>query len=75
MIGRPILESECDIGNQSLAVLRYPVSVLIKINRDMGRVQEIQPIMIPNQPTRGINRGNKLGDLIGTAISILVPQP
>ena len=31
--------------------------------------------MIPDQATGRINRGNKLGYLVGTAIPILVPQP
>ena len=75
MIGRPIAESECDIETSRFAVLNYPSPSAVKINRDMGRVQEIQPIMIPNQPTGRINGGNKLGYFIGTAISILVPQP
>ena len=69
-----IRETKSDAFDESLRFVCNAVAIVIDIHADIWRMNEIDPVMIPNEATRGIDIFDKLLHLIGASISIRITE-
>ena len=74
MIGRTILESERDIFHQGSPLVGHPVAIAIDELRNVGWMEEIKPVVIPNQSPRRIHIGHENLYFIGLSVVIEIPD-
>jgi hypothetical protein len=72
VVSRAFLKIKGNIIDQAFVFLGNPIAITVVIYREVWRVKYIEPVLVPDQPTRRINRGDEFGDFVGPAVSILI---
>ena len=74
VVGRPVLEGPADAADQGLLLVGHAVPVLVDEHAHVGRVQQVEAIMIPDESARRIDVGHEGFHLIALTVAIGVPH-
>ena len=74
MVGRPVLEGPADAADECLLLVGHPVPVFVDEHAHVGRVQQVEAIMIPDESARRIDVGHEGFHLIALTVAIGVPH-
>src|SRR4030095_15077398 len=74
VVGGAILKTKGDVLHQGAPLLGHAVAVPVDELTDVGRGQEIKPVMIPDQSSRRIDVCDKNLHLVGLTIVIKIPD-
>ena len=74
VVGRPVLEGPADAADQGLLLVGHPVPVLVDEHAHVGRVQQVEAVVIPDEPARRIHIRHEGLHLIALTVAIGVPH-
>ena len=70
VIGRSILERPADARDQRLLLLRHSIVITVNEHTDVGRVQQVESILIPDQTARRIHVRHERFHLVRLSIPV-----
>ena len=74
VVGRPVLEGPADAADECLFLVGHSVPVLIDEHAHVGRVQQVEAVVIPDEPARRIHIGHEGLHLVALTVAIGVPH-
>ena len=66
---------ERDSLDEHFGILGDAISIAIEVNTDVGGVEKVEPVVIPDESARGIDLLDELGDLISTTVIVGITKP
>ena len=74
VVGRPVFEGPADAADQGLLLVGHAIPVFVDEHAHVGRVQQVEAIMIPDESARRIHIGYEGLYLIALTVAIGVPH-
>ena len=74
VVGGAVLEAEGDVGDEAFGAFGDAVVILIVEDGDVGWVEEVEAVVVPDEAAGGVDVADEFGDFVGAAILIEVAQ-